>query len=128
MKTKLHELNPNVSVDVADVVIDESLDASFIHQFDVVLLHGHSHSVALHIDSLCRSKSTSPMQFFWSDSFGQQAVFVSDFGEKFLYRKDASIAHNNSVAHIGSAAASQSTSAGSFLLLFFSLSDSLKRY
>jgi hypothetical protein len=54
---------------------------------------------AVKINTLCRVKEPS-IKFFWSDSFGDEAIFFSDFGPIFQFRKDQPA--NNNAANNGS--------------------------
>ncbi len=45
----------------------------------------------MRVNKLCRERSPQAV-FFWSDVFGEEAIFYSDFGASFQYKEDASTA------------------------------------
>jgi hypothetical protein len=47
-----------------------------------------SQAQSLRINNLCRQRSPQAV-FFWSDVFGEEALFYSDFGDNFQYKDDA---------------------------------------
>ena len=85
---RIHQLNTYTTVG-AETRSLKNLDASFFDPFTVVLMNAKNctQEDAQRINELCRSSAVKKV-FFLSDVFGDEAVFISDFGESFQYQLD----------------------------------------
>lgn len=72
-------------------------DESFLRQFNIICLSSACQQDVLRISSVCRSSSSASSSFSSSSPsitlfngvcFGNEAVFISDFGESFSYKDD----------------------------------------
>lgn len=93
---KIQELNSYAKVTIENNSID-NLSDSFFESFNVILVTECSELQALRINEICRSNhklmNSSQQQqqriiFFWSDVFGDEGIFYSDFGQQFQYKED----------------------------------------
>lgn len=96
---RIQQLNSFASVTTETRSLDALEDDSFA-RFAVVLVaaRGHSQEQALRVNRLCRASSSAPSSsaaaasphavFFFSDVFGNEAVFFADFGTGFQYTLD----------------------------------------
>jgi hypothetical protein len=82
----VQELNSFASILAEERSIDDLPDA-FFQSFSVILLTDCSESQALRINRICRS-SNQQCAFFWSDMYGDEGLFYSDFGASFDYKDD----------------------------------------
>jgi len=87
--TRVKELNSFSSVEYESTPLD-SLSDEYFSKFSVILMSGCTEKQAIRIDNLCRNRDTnsSSSVFFWSDVFGEDALFYSDFGANFEYKED----------------------------------------
>lgn len=85
---KIQELNNFVKVDVEKTAIDLLPDEFFL-KYNVILMTECTEQQALRVNHVCRL-STPSIIFFWSDIFGSEGIFYSDFGNDFHYQEDKS--------------------------------------
>lgn len=114
MLPKVQELN-NFAKVVAEHSSLETLPDEYFEGFSVILLTECSESQAVRINNICRKRNTE-CAFFWSDMYGEEGIFYSDFGPEFSYKEDKQ--PSNSSAN-GSAEAANKDSAAKVKSLNF---------
>jgi ubiquitin-like 1-activating enzyme E1 A len=83
---RVKELNPFATIQSETKQIQELPD-SYFAQFNVILITNCTESEAIRINKICRSQTPQSI-FFWSDVFGEESIFYSDFGDVFEYKDD----------------------------------------
>lgn len=85
---RIQQLNTFTTVGVETRPLRDLDDAFFAH-FTVILVDARcsTQDEAVRINRLCRNTSSSKV-FFLSDVFGQESMFISDFGADFKYQVD----------------------------------------
>lgn len=90
---RVQELNPFAVIQSEMKQIDELPD-SYFTQFSVILISNCTETQAVRINKICRSQTPQSI-FFWSDVFGDESIFYSDFGPNFEFKDDPKPASNN---------------------------------
>jgi ubiquitin-like 1-activating enzyme E1 A len=83
---KIQDLNKFASVGVETRPLD-ALDDKYFRDFKVIILGETLEAQALRINGICRSEEPH-IPMFWNGVFGNEAWFVSDFGQTFEYKLD----------------------------------------
>jgi len=108
---KIQELNNFVKVDVEKTDIDLLPDDFFLN-YNVILMTECTEQQALRVNHICRSSNPS-IVFFWSDIFGAEGIFYSDFGCDFCYHDDKSQSKDSSSSRSRSSSSSNTDSVSS---------------
>lgn len=94
MLLRVQELNSFAKVIGENRSIDNLTD-DFFADFSVILLTDCTEAQAIRINKICRQRTPNTV-FFWSDMFGDEGLFYSDFGAKFSYKEDKQPGSNSS--------------------------------
>ena len=91
---RVQELNNFVQVAVHKANINHLHD-SFFEPFNIIMLSGGTEEQIIRIDIMIRNQTSEAKKAcFWSDSFGDEGIFYSDFGNEFQYLPDPPTGNN----------------------------------
>lgn len=107
MLPKVQELNSFAKISPESRSVDDLPD-DFFEGFSVILLTECTEAQAVRINNICR-KCSPQCVFFWSDMFGEEGLFYSDFGTEFSYKEDKQPGSSNSNANSSSEGSSSSS-------------------
>jgi hypothetical protein len=96
MLPKVQELNSFAKIAAEPTTIEDLTDEYF-EAFSVILLTECTEAQAVRINNICRQRNPN-CSFFWSDMFGEEGIFYSDFGAEFAYKEDKQPSSSNATA------------------------------